>query len=210
MTVRLANASLLKRILVFWNFSAFIPICSKCRLQNSPYFRLFKYARAVKQKVWNEAKNRERDWGETLRASEARAVCAHKTPKPRVTNFFTDFEEKTDCFAVYSKWQISVYFTGVAPLETAPKFERRKKNSPSYSKRRIRKFHVAACRDVTEMYQKACKIYCLTWNLLLFDVFLVAVAPLSLPKPPSFIDVCKLLGVRMWMFLVLTLATWSE
>ena len=27
---------------------------------------LFKYARAVKQKVWNEAENRERDWGETL------------------------------------------------------------------------------------------------------------------------------------------------
>ena len=55
---------------------------------------------AVKQKVWNEAENRERDWGEMLRACETRAVCAHKTPKPRVTNFFTDFEEKTDCFAV--------------------------------------------------------------------------------------------------------------
>ena len=35
------------------------------RLQNSPYFCVFKYARAVKQKVWNEVKNRERDWGET-------------------------------------------------------------------------------------------------------------------------------------------------
>ena len=34
------------------------------RLQNSPYFFVFKYARAVKQKVWNEAENRERDWGE--------------------------------------------------------------------------------------------------------------------------------------------------
>ena len=38
------------------------------RLQNSPYFVanfvVFKYARAVKQKVWNEAENRERDWGE--------------------------------------------------------------------------------------------------------------------------------------------------
>ena len=32
------------------------------RLQNSPYFCVFKYARAVKQKVWNEAENRERDW----------------------------------------------------------------------------------------------------------------------------------------------------
>ena len=29
------------------------------RLQNSPYFCVFKYARAVKQKVWNEAENGE-------------------------------------------------------------------------------------------------------------------------------------------------------
>ena len=31
------------------------------RLQNNSYFCVFKYARAVKQKVWNEAENRERD-----------------------------------------------------------------------------------------------------------------------------------------------------
>ena len=49
------------------------------RLQNSPYFCVFKYARAVKQKVWNEAENRQ-----------------------RFTDFFTDFEKKTDCFAVYT------------------------------------------------------------------------------------------------------------
>ena len=29
------------------------------RLQNSPYFCVFKFARTVKQKVWNEAENRE-------------------------------------------------------------------------------------------------------------------------------------------------------
>ena len=29
--------------------------------QNGPYFCVFKYARAVKPKVWNEAENRERD-----------------------------------------------------------------------------------------------------------------------------------------------------
>ena len=57
------------------------------RLQNSPYFWVFKYARAVKQKVWNEAENRERDWGETL--------------TPRFTDFVTDFGKTTDCFAVY-------------------------------------------------------------------------------------------------------------
>ena len=44
-----------------------------CRLQNSLYFCVFKYARAVKQKVWNEAENRERDWRE--RACEARLLC---------------------------------------------------------------------------------------------------------------------------------------
>ena len=78
------------------------------RLQNSPYFCVFKYARAVKQKVWNEAENRERDWGETLKrrfflsclTREACAVRAHKTLTPRVTDFFTDLKEKTDCFAV--------------------------------------------------------------------------------------------------------------
>ena len=31
------------------------------RLENSPYFCVFKYARAVKQKVWNKAENRERE-----------------------------------------------------------------------------------------------------------------------------------------------------
>ena len=54
------------------------------RLQNSPYFCVFKYERAVQQKVWNEA----------------RAIRARKTLTPRFTDFFTDFEKKPDCFAV--------------------------------------------------------------------------------------------------------------
>ena len=53
------------------------------RLQNSPYFCVFKYARVVK-------------W-----ACEALALRARKTLTPRFTDFFTDFEKKTDCFAVY-------------------------------------------------------------------------------------------------------------
>ena len=56
------------------------------RLQNSPYFCLFKYAREVKQKVWNEA--------ESEAESEARAPRARKTLTPRFTDFFTDFEKK--------------------------------------------------------------------------------------------------------------------
>ena len=39
---------------------------SGIRLQNSPYFCVFKDARAVKQKVGNEAENRERDWGKVF------------------------------------------------------------------------------------------------------------------------------------------------
>ena len=37
----------------------------------------------------------------TLRACEARALRARKTLTPRFTDFFTYFEKKTDCFAVY-------------------------------------------------------------------------------------------------------------
>ena len=46
------------------------------RLQNSPYFCVFKYARAVKQKVLNKADNREREWGETLKIRTVRFACA--------------------------------------------------------------------------------------------------------------------------------------
>ena len=42
------------------------------------------------------------------RACEARALRARKTLTPRFTDFFTDFEKKTDCFAVYSKLQLSI------------------------------------------------------------------------------------------------------
>ena len=75
------------------------------RLQNSPNFCVFKYARAVKQKVWNEAENRERDWfffSRLTRPSDVWGSRARKTLTPPFTDFFTDFEKKTDCFAVYS------------------------------------------------------------------------------------------------------------
>ena len=71
--------------------------------------------REVKQKVWKEAEIRERDWGETVcfflpRACEARALRARKTLTPRFTDFLTDFEKKTDCFAVYYKSCLTNYF----------------------------------------------------------------------------------------------------
>ena len=67
------------------------------RLQNSPYFCVFKYARAVKQKVSNKVFSLA---SYAVRACEARALRARKTHTPRFTDFFTDFEKKNDCFAV--------------------------------------------------------------------------------------------------------------
>ena len=72
------------------------------RLQNSLNFCVFKYARAVKQKVWNEAENRERDWETRFfflsvffsLSREVRALRAPKTLTPRFTDFFTVFEKK--------------------------------------------------------------------------------------------------------------------
>ena len=45
------------------------------RLQNSPYFCVFKYAQAVKQKFWKEAENREWDWGLETGVWGSRASC---------------------------------------------------------------------------------------------------------------------------------------
>ena len=112
------------KVAIFYRRSCVAPHHTNDRLQNSPYFCVFKYTRAVKQKVSNKAENRERDWGETLkirsaffslashalRACEARALRARKTLTPRFTDFFTYFQKKTDCFAVYTNvctfWQL--------------------------------------------------------------------------------------------------------
>ena len=84
------------------------------KLQNSPYFCVLKYARAVKQKAGARLKT-ESETGERrcfffvvfffarltrARSCEACALRAHTTLTPRFIDFFTDFEKKTDCFAV--------------------------------------------------------------------------------------------------------------
>ena len=53
-----------------------VTLHSSSRLQNSPYFCVFTYARAVKQKVW------------------ILAPRARKTLAPRFTDFWSDFEKK--------------------------------------------------------------------------------------------------------------------
>ena len=71
------------------------------RLQNSPYFWVFKYARAVKGGLKQRARL-GRDAKNTFFFSLAsHARSARKTLTPHFTDFFTDFEKNTDCFAVY-------------------------------------------------------------------------------------------------------------
>ena len=64
------NLGLVHHLLALYKFTRRDFPCT--RLQNSPYFCVFKYARAVKQKVWDEAENRERDWGQTLKIRTVR------------------------------------------------------------------------------------------------------------------------------------------
>ena len=95
------------------------------RLQNSPYFCVFKYARVVKQKVWNEAETRERDWEEALKkhgrvrlARFARVrLLRHALPisllilrKKRLFAVYpvAQFHRKFTCISVYSGIHIAV------------------------------------------------------------------------------------------------------
>ena len=72
------------------------PLWRVSRLQNSPYFYVFKYARAVKQKVRYETENRERDWGETLKI---RTVSSH-------------YPRRIHCCPVYTKRQHIIAYCG--------------------------------------------------------------------------------------------------
>ena len=81
---------------------------SRFRLQNSLYFCVFKYATSEQsnKRSRTRLKTESETWGEmlkishALRACEARALRSRKTLMARFTDFFTDFEKKTDCFGV--------------------------------------------------------------------------------------------------------------
>ena len=71
------------------------------RLQNSPYFCVFKYVRTVKQKLWSEAENGERDLGET---SYGRVGLA-RFARVRLWPYTKTILRKTDCFTVDEQYQ---------------------------------------------------------------------------------------------------------
>ena len=81
-------------------------IVGKTMLQNSPQFCVFKYARAVKQKVWNEAENRELDFffSRLTRPTGGRVRLArfeHVRPLRHVLRIsLLILRKKTDCFEV--------------------------------------------------------------------------------------------------------------
>ena len=66
------------------------------RLQISPYFWLFKYARTVKQKAWSEAENGERDWEETLKIRPRGVWGALEALNATLTPHQIDFEKENN------------------------------------------------------------------------------------------------------------------
>ena len=75
-----------------------IPIVLDCKT-----VRIFAYSSTREQsnKRSGMRLKTESETGERrTRACEARALRVRKTLTPRFTDFFTDFEKKTDCFAV--------------------------------------------------------------------------------------------------------------
>ena len=103
------------------------------RLHNSLYFCVFRYPRAVKQKVWNEAENRERDWREThtrptdlyghVRLVRVR-VLRHVLPTSLLI-----LRKKPDCFAIYRLRNIAplisccfLFFGGSRGVTWAPPY----------------------------------------------------------------------------------------
>ena len=84
------------------------------RLQNSPYFCLFKYWREQLNKSSETRLKTESETGFFSRACEARELRARKTLTSRFTDFFTDFEKKNRLFCSLGQkgllnffWQIT-------------------------------------------------------------------------------------------------------
>ena len=72
--------------------------------------RIFAYSSTREQsnkRSGTRLKTESETWGETLfflsPHTPARALRTRKTLTARFTDFFTDFEKKTDCFAVYDE-----------------------------------------------------------------------------------------------------------
>ena len=70
--------------ILHWNIIQSNPALRTPRRQNSSYF---------KQKLWNGAENRERDWGETTKffslASQAQRACEVRALRARKTLYAT-------------------------------------------------------------------------------------------------------------------------
>ena len=77
-------------------------LAQQCNLSfGTPLFRGHKiWSRKNVHIVKAENREFENRENESPRAGEARELRARKTLTPRFTDFFPDFEEKTDCFAV--------------------------------------------------------------------------------------------------------------
>ena len=71
------------------------------RPQKSPYFCVLKYAWAVKQTVWSEAENGERDWGAGRLYPPFWGVCCSRASRFALPISLPILRKQTDCFVVY-------------------------------------------------------------------------------------------------------------
>ena len=117
----------LGKILTSGTVHKFIPLWFKYLI----YFCVFKYAWKSNKRSGTRLKT-ESETGErrfffltphhALWACEARALRARNTLTPHSADFFTDFEKKTDCFAVYTKEVNSNNLTSHCESVTFPFF----------------------------------------------------------------------------------------
>ena len=92
---------------------------------------VFKYARAVKQKVWNEAENRERDWGETLKIRFF--FLSPHTPYGTLPISLLILRKKPTVLQSKRNWSPMVFFSRSSSFSVIQKLKlSRKKESACY------------------------------------------------------------------------------
>ena len=83
-------------VTIYFKFTSSPENVIQLRLQNSPYFCVFKYA--TREQSNKRSRTRLKTKSETWGACEASALRARETLTARFTDFFTDFEKKNRLF----------------------------------------------------------------------------------------------------------------
>ena len=103
-TITVSFAMLLKSLFYPWKKINWNPRCMLAKKVKKKIdcktVCIFAYSSTRKQSNRKSGTRLKTESETGERCCDARALRARKTLTPRVTEFFTDFEKKTDCFAV--------------------------------------------------------------------------------------------------------------